>query len=137
VFSQQCIGTGTEYKLEVSSPAILLYCDASQIIRLIINILKNAEESIEAKQGEAGGEEYKGVIKIKIEEEKEHCMLTIQDNGRGFPEELLDRLTEPYVTTRIKGTGLGLAIVKKIMEDHSGTVELGNKEGWAYVCLRF
>ncbi len=138
VFSQQCIGTGTEYRLEVSSPVIMLYCDASQIIRLVINILKNAEESIEVKHSEHAEETYKGIINITIRAEGEgRCLLTIEDNGRGFPEELLDRLTEPYVTTRIKGTGLGLAIVKKIMEEHNGSLKLSNKEGWAHVQLEF
>ena len=53
--------------------------------------------------------------------------LVISDTGTGFAEDLLDRVTEPYVTTRDKGTGLGLAIVKKIMEDHSGELILANK----------
>ena len=42
--------------------------------------------------------------------------ITVSDNGIGMPEGMIDRLTEPYVTTRSKGTGLGLAIVKKIMK---------------------
>lgn len=137
VFSQQCIGSGTEYRLDMPEHHVMLSCDASQITRMIINILKNSEESIEAKKADEAGN-YAGVITIKIEEGERHCIITLCDNGRGFPDELIDRLTEPYVTTRVKGTGLGLAIVKKIMEDHNGTLELGNnKEGWAYVRLGF
>ncbi len=48
--------------------------------------------------------------------------LVIEDNGPGFPENLMDQMFEPYVTTNDKGTGLGLAIVKKIVEEHSGTL---------------
>ncbi|MEM6946393.1 MAG: ATP-binding protein, partial [Pseudomonadota bacterium] len=48
------------------------------------------------------------------------------DNGIGLPEEGRDRLTDPYVTTRKKGTGLGLAIVRKIVEQHGGTLALGD-----------
>lgn len=137
VFSQQCIGSGTEYRLDMPDHHVMLFCDASQITRMIINILKNSEESIEARKADEAGN-YAGVITIKIEEGERNCIVTLCDNGRGFPEELIDRLTEPYVTTRVKGTGLGLAIVKKIMEDHNGTVELGNnKEGLAYVRLGF
>lgn len=136
IFSQQCIGSGTEYRLETNHDLLIFYCDASQIIRLIINILKNAEESIQAKR-EVEGEKYKGIITIKITEEDNSYILTITDNGRGFPEELLDRLTEPYVTTRVKGTGLGLAIVKKIMEDHNGILELENEGGHALARLTF
>ena len=50
--------------------------------------------------------------------------LTIDDNGRGLPEENRHRILEPYMTMRDKGTGLGLAIVKKIIEEHGGQLEL-------------
>ena len=65
------------------------------------------------------------------------------DNGTGLPKENRNRLLEPYVTTREKGTGLGLAIVGRILEEHSGQMELsdapdvasGGRGAW--VRLRF
>ena len=51
---------------------------------------------------------------------------TITDNGSGFPENLMKRAFEPYVTTKPKGTGLGLVIVKKIVEEHGGEVAIAN-----------
>ena len=48
------------------------------------------------------------------------------DGGAGFPDTVLHRAFEPYVTTKSKGTGLGLAIVKKIVDEHHGRVELAN-----------
>ena len=51
---------------------------------------------------------------------------TITDNGSGFPEHLMKRAFEPYVTTKPKGTGLGLVIVKKIVEEHGGEVAIAN-----------
>ena len=54
--------------------------------------------------------------------------MTISDNGSGFPHELMQRVFEPYVTTKPKGTGLGLVIVKKIIEEHGGRVEISNIE---------
>jgi nitrogen fixation/metabolism regulation signal transduction histidine kinase len=54
----------------------------------------------------------------------------VQDNGKGFPAQLLARAFEPYVTTKSKGTGLGLAIVKKIVEEHGGNIAIENvKDG--------
>lgn len=68
------------------------------------------------------------MIKISYEESKKKIRIIIEDNGPGFPEDLIDSITEPYVTTREKGTGLGLAIVKKIVDDHEGTLKIENKK---------
>ncbi len=63
--------------------------------------------------------------------------LTVLDNGPGIPDEVRERLFEPYVTTKQKGTGLGLAIVRKIVEEHSGRVWVENHpEGGARVVVR-
>jgi nitrogen fixation/metabolism regulation signal transduction histidine kinase len=53
--------------------------------------------------------------------------LAVCDNGSGFPQELLARAFEPYVTTKRHGTGLGLAIVKKIVEEHKGNIQISNR----------
>jgi len=53
--------------------------------------------------------------------------LTIADNGSGFPDQLLARAFEPYMTTKPKGTGLGLPIVKKIVEEHGGKISIENQ----------
>jgi len=53
--------------------------------------------------------------------------LAFEDGGAGFPDDVLHRAFEPYVTTKAKGTGLGLAIVKKIVDEHHGRVELANR----------
>jgi nitrogen fixation/metabolism regulation signal transduction histidine kinase len=46
------------------------------------------------------------------------------DNGAGISYDILDKIFDPYVTTKTKGTGLGLAIVRKIIEDHGGTINI-------------
>jgi nitrogen fixation/metabolism regulation signal transduction histidine kinase len=55
-------------------------------------------------------------------------MLSVRDNGPGFPKQLMKRVFEPYVTSKLRGTGLGLAIVKKIVEEHNGKVRISNPE---------
>jgi len=52
--------------------------------------------------------------------------LTVRDNGPGFPEKILKRAFEPYITTKPKGTGLGLAVVKKIADEHKALVRIRN-----------
>ena len=78
-----------------------------------------------------------GIVSVGRREGDE-VILAVDDNGRGLPRQGRERLTDPYVTTRVKGTGLGLAIVKKIMDDHGGKLQLldGDKGG-ASVRLTF
>ena len=52
--------------------------------------------------------------------------LQVLDNGPGFPDKVLKRAFEPYVTTKSKGTGLGLAVVKKIADEHGARVRIAN-----------
>jgi nitrogen fixation/metabolism regulation signal transduction histidine kinase len=53
--------------------------------------------------------------------------LSVRDRGTGFPEHILKRAFEPYVTTKAKGTGLGLAVVKKIADEHSARIDISNR----------
>src|SRR6266849_3402441 len=113
-----------------------LRCDARLIGQALINIIKNAIDSIEGRIAE-GGPTPPGQIIVTVEADGP-VAVTIEDNGKGLPRQGREQLTEPYVTTRAKGTGLGLAIVKKIMEDHRGQLMLSDRErGGARVRLVF
>ena len=113
-----------------------LRCDARLIGQALINIVKNAIESIDGRIAESGANPP-GQIVVTVEAGAQ-VAITVEDNGKGLPQQGRERLTEPYVTTRAKGTGLGLAIVKKIMEDHGGELVLSDREqGGARVRLVF
>ena len=88
-------------------------------------VLKNAGESIDARI--ATGDDTPGAIEIRVEPSADRVILRVIDNGVGLPPEHKHRLTEPYVTTRVKGTGLGLAIVRKIFEDHGGELTISDR----------
>ena len=109
-----------------------LVCDRQQLARALTNLIKNAGESVTARIDRdmaQGSPTRQGMIEISIVETQDAAIVTVTDNGIGLPVESRERLTEPYVTTRARGTGLGLAIVKKIVEDHGGTLELGDTPG--------
>jgi nitrogen fixation/metabolism regulation signal transduction histidine kinase len=65
-------------------------------------------------------------INIKTIIKNSSVEFSVTDTGIGFPENLLHRVFEPYVTTKPKGTGLGLSIVRKIIEEHHGSVNVSN-----------
>ena len=106
---------------------VMLTCDRQQISRSLTNILKNAAESITAETDEKNN--VTGRINLILDDKENQIEVSIMDTGKGFQEELLDRITEPYVTTRDRGAGLGLAIATKIMEDHDGEILLRNLDG--------
>ncbi|MBV9522910.1 MAG: PAS domain-containing sensor histidine kinase, partial [Alphaproteobacteria bacterium] len=121
----------TEISYEIAAPEIAppLACDARLIGQALTNLLKNAAESIEGREGAASALP-RGRITVRVEVSAEgQTVIAIEDNGKGLPQQERERLTEPYVTTRAKGTGLGLAIVKKIMEEHGGALTLEDREG--------
>jgi two-component system nitrogen regulation sensor histidine kinase NtrY len=112
------------FPLDAPKGPLELRCDGQQVIQVLTNVLQNAAESIDAREDSKSD----GRIAVTVACPGETIEIVIEDNGRGLPVELRERLVEPYITTRAKGTGLGLAIVKKIMEDHGGELTIEDAE---------
>ena len=112
------------FETKTPDDQIYVTCDGRQISQAVTNLLQNAVESLETRQG--GGKEA-ARIELRLERSKNGVTrIEIEDTGPGWPRKGREQLLEPYVTTRDKGTGLGLAIVKKIMEDHGGSLTLAD-----------
>ena len=124
VFLQEVAHPQVKFGLVLPAQLPDLVCDRRQIGQALMNLLKNAAEAIAACGRPEGG-----LIGLTVAQRGERVVVEVSDNGCGLPVEARDRLTEPYVTTRSRGTGLGLAIVKKIVEEHGGTLELGDAPG--------
>jgi nitrogen fixation/metabolism regulation signal transduction histidine kinase len=92
--------------------------DPAQLRQVIHNLLQNSQDALVDSANPS--------IVVRSEPSADGMRVIITDNGGGFPEQLMQRAFEPYVTTKPKGTGLGLVIVKKIVEEHGGTVEIEN-----------
>jgi two-component system nitrogen regulation sensor histidine kinase NtrY len=126
LFMQEVAHPGIGFTLDVPETLPLLICDRRQLAQALTNLLKNAAEAVGARQERDGAP---GCVRLSIEPGADRLILAVTDNGVGLPADLRDRLTEPYVTTRVRGTGLGLAIVKKIVEEHGGTLDLTDASG--------
>ena len=97
--------------------------DEDQLNRVLINLIKNSEESLlERSQKEAN---FKGNIDIEINDNNDYIIVKIKDNGTGITD--ANKAMTPYFTTKKTGTGLGLPIVTKIINEHSGNFSIRNK----------
>ncbi len=106
-------------ELDLNAP--LIKGDAQQLRQVIHNLVQNAQDAQEGKDH--------AVVTVRTEYSKSssRVRLSVRDNGTGFPEHILKRAFEPYVTTKVKGTGLGLAVVKKIADEHGARVDISNR----------
>jgi two-component system, sporulation sensor kinase E len=97
--------------------------DEKQIRQLILNMVRNGLDAIESS----------GLVIIKTYSENGNIILAIQDNGLGIPEEVLDKLGTPFVTTKEYGTGLGLSICYRIADRHGASIEVStSSEGTTF-----
>lgn len=104
-------------KLSGSLP--LAHIDPAQIKQVMVNLIKNALQAM--TKG--------GVLTLQTEASGDGVWLAVADTGGGIPEEQLNRIFEPFYTTKKKGTGLGLMIVQRIVREHGGRIDLESHPG--------
>jgi two-component system nitrogen regulation sensor histidine kinase NtrY len=124
IFLQREGNPDITYETHLPKEPVWFECDGRLVSQALTNVLKNAGEAIASRK--AQGDDTPGRIALSLVEEGERVLFKVTDNGIGLPHDQRHRLTEPYVTTRVKGTGLGLAIVRKIAEDHGGEISLAD-----------
>ena len=98
-----------------------VFADSAQIRQVLHNLVQNAQDALGAAKAP------ESAIEVRTELAGDTVRLVVSDNGSGFPEDLMARIFEPYVTTKPRGTGLGLAIVKKIVDEHHGVISIENR----------
>ncbi|WP_034058881.1 ATP-binding protein, partial [Pseudomonas aeruginosa] len=99
----------------------LIACAPSQINQVLLNLLTNAAQAMERF----------GRILLKSWADERQVFLSVQDNGKGMPAEVLGRIFDPFFTTKPmgQGTGLGLSISYKIIQQHGGTIRVASEPG--------
>ncbi len=112
-------------ELGAALPAIV--GDTTQLRQVIHNLVQNALDAV-AEQADG-----RVLVRTEVARTEQGVLravrLQVIDNGPGFPDKVLKRAFEPYVTTKSKGTGLGLAVVKKIADEHGARVRIANLGG--------
>ncbi len=122
----------TGLEVELKAPEIYIKGDPLRLRQVIHNLIKNAAEALE---GRADARISLRTESIELDGVP-YLQCLVSDNGPGFDPQVLERVFEPYVTTKPKGTGLGLAIVKKITEEHGGMISVENTESGALIKVR-
>ncbi|HYM47776.1 MAG TPA: ATP-binding protein, partial [Burkholderiaceae bacterium] len=103
--------------------------DATQLRQVIHNLIVNSQDAL------VGRTDARILVRTELVEIEEAntkaraVRLAVEDNGPGFPANILRRAFEPYVTSKSGGTGLGLAMVKKIVDEHGARIEVVNRGG--------
>ena len=93
--------------------------DVAQIKQALVNLVKNASQAM--TKG--------GVLSVQTDSGVDGVVVSIADTGGGIPQEQINRIFEPFYTTKKKGTGLGLMIVQRIVRDHGGRIDLESHVG--------
>ncbi|HXE50655.1 MAG TPA: ATP-binding protein [Ramlibacter sp.] len=108
-------------RMELDADCPRIMGDAQQLRQVLHNLLQNAQDATE------GAALREVTVKTQWNATVRRARLIVQDTGSGFPDHILKRAFEPYVTTKSKGTGLGLAVVKKIADEHRARIDLKNR----------
>jgi nitrogen fixation/metabolism regulation signal transduction histidine kinase len=99
--------------------------DEQQLRQVLHNLLQNAQDATESAG--RSGLAHSVLVRTHWSTTSGRVRLSVLDHGLGFPDTILKRAFEPYVTTKVKGTGLGLAVVKKIVDEHGARIDLSNR----------
>lgn len=131
-FLRSSIPSSIEFRQNIAAPCHTVEADPTQIHQVIMNLCTNAAHAMEEK----GGILEFTLENITLDEQSpeldskqepgEYVMLKVSDTGIGVPSEILDRIFDPYFTTKGvgKGTGMGLAVVHGIVENHGGSIRV-------------
>ncbi len=113
-----------QIELDLCEGPVGLQADAVQLRQLLHNLIRNAREA--AGEGEVARLHI--ATRRETGAETDWLVLDVRDQGPGFPEAVLAKPFEPYVTFKPSGSGLGLAICRKIVADHDGQIEISNPD---------
>lgn len=114
----------TEIKIHIfCDPSLAIQADATQLHQVLLNLLTNAIHSIQQR---GLHEVFQGEIHIRAHEQDQRVVLSVQDNGAGFPADWKPQQLEIFESNRPQGMGIGLWLSQKIVQLHGGQMDFSN-----------
>ena len=110
-----------EISITIDPQDLELYIDVKQITQVLVNLGKNAQQSI-------GNQQNGKIDLIAGINRKGKKFVQVRDNGPGIPEDLVEEIFVPFFTTKNTGTGIGLSLSKQIMRLHKGTIQVISRD---------
>ncbi|HNY65836.1 MAG TPA: response regulator [Deltaproteobacteria bacterium] len=134
-FVRSSLPTTIEMRQRISAPEDAVMGDPSQLQQVIVNLCRNAADALESQKGVI--EVVLGTVCLNEDPARPgmkpgtYLELKVRDNGKGIPPEIMDRIFEPYFTTKGvgKGVGMGLSVVHGILKSHGGVVTVESSPG--------
>lgn len=120
----ELLDRGIELTLDLAADVPETGLDANQIQRVLLNLWRNAVESMEDESHPCAK-----ALRITTARDRDRIRIVVADSGVGMPVEVASRIFTPFYTTKRHGSGLGLAVVKKIIEDHQGQIDVDTAPG--------
>jgi signal transduction histidine kinase len=116
----QAADAGVEVRFEENGAAPRVVGDRESLRSLFTNLIINGMQAMDAPGGR---------LTVSLSADDGHARVSVSDTGRGIKPEHLDKIFEPYFSTKETGTGLGLAIAKKVVEAHDGSIGVASTPG--------
>jgi nitrogen fixation/metabolism regulation signal transduction histidine kinase len=111
---------GVHVRSDLSTPLPLVDIDPEPVKRVLLNLINNGLEAMEGRTGEL-------VVGTRLDPQERQVVIFVSDQGPGIED--VERVFEPYYTTKPKGTGLGLLISRQIIEEHGGQIRILSELG--------
>lgn len=115
---------GCELVCEIADADMAVAIDVKQIKQVLLNIVKNAMDAIQET-----GDGRKGWIAVTARRDKRYALISIRDNGKGMERSTINRLFDPFFSTKKEGTGLGLSVSYRIIRNHGGMIRVDSTPG--------
>lgn len=117
-FSEELKRAGITMTIDLHPSLPLIWADERFIRQMIINLVKNAMAALMSG----------GIISIKTSTADDFVVLCVEDSGTGIPYDMIQKIFEPYFTTKVDGTGLGLTMAYKVVKEHGGDIRVQSEK---------